>query len=257
MQKTKNIVKFCYMFDNLIAKNYYNFKRTIMISIAIDGYSGSGKGELSKGLAKKLKLKHLDTGAILRAMGLYFHKKGLSNVTPELFDEHFNKINVRVEFEGDKQITYLNDSDVSGEIRTEAIGAMASKVALCRPAMLKTIEISQAFAKQYDCVLDGRNITSEVLPNADVKFFLDANLECRAMRRHKEALARGQESNYDEVLNSLSERDWRDTHRDFSRMIKTDDSFVIDNSDLTIEQTVDKCLKIATEKLKKLGKLKA
>lgn len=227
-----------------------------MISIAIDGYSGSGKGELCKGLAEIFDLKHLDTGALLRAMGLYFYRLGNLNPTEEDVEKHFGDLDISVEFDGDRQITRLSGEDVSTEIRQEAIGLMASKVAVIEKAMKKIIEISQAFAEKNDCIMDGRNITSEILPDADVKFFLTASPECRAKRRYDEDLKRGKTASYEEILKSISERDWRDTHRSFSPMIVTPDSTVVDNTNLTIAETISTCEKIAREKLGLLGKLK-
>lgn len=226
-----------------------------MIEIAIDGHSGSGKGELSKGLAKKLNLKHLDTGAILRAMGLYFYRNNITEPTTSDVEKHYNSLNIKIEFNGDNQITFLNDEDVSSEIRQEHIGQMASKVAANEKAMRKMIEISQDFARNYNCVLDGRNITSEVLPNADVKFFLDASPICRAKRRLGDELKKNPNATLESVLNSLNERDYRDVHRSFSPMIKTPDSIVVDNTNMTIEGTIDYCYNKATEILKNKGKL--
>lgn len=227
-----------------------------MISIAIDGYSGSGKGELCKGLAKIFNLKHLDTGALLRAMGLYFYRQNNLNPTEEDVDSHFADLDISVEFDGDKQITRLAGEDVSTEIRQEAIGLMASKVAVIEKAMKKIIEISQAFALKYDCIMDGRNVTSEILPHADVKLFLTASIECRAKRRYDEDIRRGKTTTYEEILQSLSDRDWRDTHRAFSPMLVTADSTVVDNTTLSIEETIQTCEKIVREKLELLGKLR-
>lgn len=226
-----------------------------MINIAVDGYAGSGKGELCRGLAKKLNLKHLDTGAILRAMGLYFSRLGIEEFTQDIIDKYIKTFEVKVDFEGDKQITLLNRQDVSKEIRTEKIGGMASKIARYPEAMDRMNAISRNFAENYDCIIDGRNITSEVLPNADVKFFLDAKIECRANRRLQDDFRRGVQTTYDEVLASLQKRDYSDTHREFSRMVVTHDSIVVDNTDMTIPQTIDYCYNIAVEKLKELGKM--
>ena len=226
-----------------------------MINIAIDGYAGSGKGELSKGLAKKLNLKHLDTGAILRAMGLYFARLNIEDFTQTIIDKYIKTFEVKVKFEGDKQITLLNREDVSKEIRSEKIGGLASKIAIYPEAMTKMNNISREFAENFDCVIDGRNITSEVLPNADVKFFLDASIECRANRRLQDDFKRGVQTTYAEVLESLQKRDYRDTHREFSKMVVTHDSIVVDNTNMTIAQTIDHCYNLAVEKLKELGKL--
>ncbi len=226
-----------------------------MIQIAIDGYSGSGKGELSNGLAKKLSLKHLDTGAILRGMGLYFYNIGITEIDNKIIDNHYNNLNIKIEFDNDRQITYLNGEDVSTAIRQEHIGAMASRVAAIPKAMKKLIDISQEFASKYDCVLDGRNITSEVLPDADVKIFLDASPECRAKRRYNELIAKGIECDYDNIYDSLKERDYRDTHREFSRMYIVEDAFVVDNSNMNIEETINHCYNHIAKILKEKGKI--
>ena len=226
-----------------------------MISIAIDGYSGSGKGELCKGLSEKFGLKHLDTGAILRAIGLYFYKKGIEQITGDILKNNIDNIDINIEFEAGTQKTFLNNQDVSSEIRQEIIGQMASRVAPFVEAMQKMIDISQNFAKKYDCVLDGRNITSAVLPDADVKFFLTADVEIRAKRRFDESIKKGQNVSYNEILDSLKERDWRDTHRDFTPMIQTDDSIYVDNSDMSISETVMFCTQKASEILRQKGKI--
>lgn len=226
-----------------------------MIQIAIDGFSGSGKGELCKGLAKQFSLKHLDTGCILRAMGLYFLRLGILNPASDDIETHKNKFNIKIEFDGDTQITFLNGEDVSKEIRQEKVGAMASKVAVFPNAMKILIDISREFAQKYDCIMDGRNITSEVLPDADVKFFLTASLETRAMRRHNEALSRGLDSNFEEVKKSLETRDKSDSTREFSRMVQTPDSILIDNTNLSISETLEQCIKIVQEKLEANGKI--
>ena len=226
-----------------------------MISIAIDSHSGSGKGELSKGLAKRFNLKHLDTGAILRAMGLYFYRIEIKNPTTEDVENHYNNLNIKIEFDGNTQTTYLNNEDVSSEIRVEHIGQMASKVAVIEKAMRKLISISQEFAKKYDCVMDGRNITSEVLPDADVKFFLNASAECRAKRRLGDELKKNPNAKFEDILASLIERDERDVNRAFSPMIKTPDSIVVDNTYMTIEETIEFCFNKAESILKIKGKI--
>ena len=227
-----------------------------MIQIAIDGHSGSGKGELSKGLSKKFNLKHLDTGAILRAIGLYFYNQNITNPTQDDINLHLENFQVSVEFDEDTQKTFLNGKNVSTDIRTEQMGQMASRVAVFKETMQKMIDISQKFAEHYDCVLDGRNITSEVLPNADVKFFLDAKPEIRAKRRFDEMIKKNPNITFDEVMSSLVERDYRDTHRDFSRMIIVSDAVVVDNSNMTIDETIEYCYKICEKILKNKGKIK-
>lgn len=226
-----------------------------MISIAIDGHSGSGKGELSKGLAKKFNLKHLDTGAILRAMGLYFYRLNITHPTSQDVDNHYDNLKIKIEFENNIQKTLLNNEDVSLKIRDEHIGQMASRVAAIEKTMRKLIDISQDFAKKYDCVMDGRNITSDVLPDADVKFFLDATPECRAKRRLGDELKKNPNAKFEDVLASLIERDYRDVHRDFSPLIVTPDAIVVDNTNMTIDETIEYCFEKVEKILKEKGKI--
>lgn len=220
-----------------------------MIAVAIDGYSGSGKGTLADGLAERFNLKHLDTGSILRGVGLYFFQLGINSPTFEDIEKHIDGCEIKIEFDGKLQKTFLNSKDVSSEIRKEQIGQMASRVAIFEKAMQKVFDVTREFAKNYDCVVDGRNITSAVLPNADVKIFLDAEVECRAQRRFKELEERGQTCDYGEILASMKERDYRDTHREFSPMIVTDDSIVFDNTHISIEETINQICEIVSRKL--------
>lgn len=220
-----------------------------MISIAIDGYSGSGKGTLADGLAQRFNLAHLDSGAALRAMGLYFLNQNITDPTEKDIAENLDKISIRFKFSGKTQFTYLNGKDVSSLIRQEEVGQMASKIAVNPTAMLKIMKICRNFAKKHDCVIDGRNITSALLPNADVKIFLDADPKCRAQRRYEEMLSRNLNPNLDEIAASLSKRDYRDAHRDFAPLVKTEDTILIDNTNLNIEETIEVVSKIVEEKI--------
>ena len=162
---------------------------------------------------------------------------------------------IKIEFINNEQHTYLSGEDVSTEIRQEQIGQMASKVAAIEKAMRKLISISQEFAKKYDCVMDGRNITSEVLPDADVKFFLDASPQCRANRRLGDELKKNPNAKFEDILASLMDRDYRDVHRDFSPMIVTPDSIVVDNTNMSIAETIDFCYEKAKAILTEKGKI--
>ena len=226
-----------------------------MIKIAIDGHSGSGKSTLADGLAEKLGIKHLSTGAILRAMGLYFFENGIDNPSDSDVEMNLNKMQIKIDFDGSVQKTYLNGEDVTGKISAETIGQMASKVAAIKTAMLKVIDVSQDFAKNCSCVLDGRNVTTEILPDADVKIYLDADVKARAERRQKELKALSKTMDFDEVLKSLNERDYRDTHRDFSPLMVAKDAVVVDNTNMSLAETIDYCYDLICKKLKSLGKI--
>lgn len=222
-----------------------------MINIAIDGLSGSGKGALAAGLAKNFNLKHLDTGAIFRTIGIAFWQKNILNPTNEDIDNMLSKIKVEIKFDGNKQLMFLNDEDVTKFLREEEVSKLASKVSAFNQTREKYLEIVAGFSGSYDCVIDGRDITSIVLPNADVKFYLTASEKVRAERRYKENQEKHIESTFEEVLANLQERDYRDTHRDIAPLIVVDDAVVVDNSEMTIEQTIDYCTDIINKKLGK------
>ena len=222
-----------------------------MIKIAIDGLSGSGKGALAQGLSKNFNLKHLDTGAIFRTMGIAFWKKNILNPTDEDIKQILDSIKVEIKFDGNTQKMFLNHEDVTKFLREEEVSKLASKVSAFPLAREKYLSIVGDFSNTYDCVIDGRDITSIVLPDADVKFYLTASENTRAERRYKENISKGINTSYEEVLENLQERDYRDTHRDVAPLIIVDDAVVVDNSNMNIEQTIDYCSKIIKNKLQK------
>lgn len=221
-----------------------------MIKIAIDGLSGSGKGELAEGLAKKFNLKHLDTGAIFRTMGIAFWQKNMLEPTAETVEELLKNAQIEIKFNKNKQQMFLNGTDVTAHLREEEVSKLASKVSAFPYAREKYLKVVGDFSKTYDCVIDGRDITSIVLPDADVKIYLTADEKTRAMRRYTENQSKHIESTFEEVLKNLQERDYRDTHRDVAPLIIVEDAVVVDNTNLSISETIDKCAKLITEKLK-------
>ncbi|MBO5344324.1 MAG: (d)CMP kinase [Clostridia bacterium] len=226
-----------------------------MIKIAIDGFTGSGKGTLAAGISKIFGLKHLDTGAIFRGIGCGFIDMGFTDLSNEIVNENINKISIAVEFDGDKQKIILNGNDITHLLRTEQSSQMASKVSVYAPIREKYLEIVREFANNYDCIIDGRDITSVVLPNADVKIFLDADEKIRAQRRYQENVEKNIPCTYEEVLKNLQERDYRDSHRDIAPLKKVDDAILLDNSNLNQDETIALCEKIIRENLAKKGKI--
>ena len=220
-----------------------------MIKIAIDGLSGSGKGALAKGLAKNFNLKHLDTGAIFRTMATMFWKKGIFNPTEAQVEEYLKDAKIEITFDSNSQRMILNGEDVTPYLREEEVSKITPKVSAIKFARDKYLEVVGEFSNNYNCVIDGRDITSIVLPDADVKFYLTADDKVRAERRYKENLEKKIDCTFDEVLANLQERDYRDTHRDIAPLIIVDDAFVIDNSNLTIEETISKCTEIIKDNL--------
>ena len=220
-----------------------------MINIAIDGLSGSGKGELAKGLSKKFNLKHLDTGAIFRTMGIIFWKKEILNPTESDVEKFLTNAKIEINFDTNSQKMFLDGADVTAFLREEEVSKLASKVSAFGYAREKYLSVVGEFANNYDCVIDGRDITSIVLPNADVKFYLTADENTRAERRYKENISKNITCTFEEVLSNLQERDYRDTHRDVAPLIIVDDAIVIDNTNLSIEETIDTCSEIVKNKL--------
>lgn len=222
-----------------------------MIKIAIDGLSGSGKGALADGLAKKFNLKHLDTGAIFRTMGFAFFQNNVLAPKEDDVNKTLSSINIEVVFENSQQKMFLDGKDVTGFLRQEEVSKLASKVSIFGVAREKYLEIVKDFSNKYNCVIDGRDITSIVLPNADVKFYLTADEKTRAERRFKENQEKLIPTTFEEVLENLQERDYRDTHRDIAPLIIVPDAVIVDNTNLNIEQTINKCSEIIEKILQK------
>lgn len=214
-----------------------------MLNIAIDGPSGAGKSTIGKMLAKRLTIVYLDTGAMYRAVALYVHSKGIDvndaqKVIP-LLDE------IKLEFVGDGEDKHicLNGKDVSAEIREHHVSKLASDVSKIPQVRMFLVEQQRAIAKQCDTVLDGRDITSYVLPDSKYKFFLTASPEERARRRYEELIQKGADVSYEQVLKDVNDRDYNDTHRDFAPLTRTEDSVYIDSTDMSTEQVIEVILK--------------
>ena len=226
-----------------------------MIKIAIDGFSGSGKGELSKGLAKKFNLKHLDTGAIFRGIACAFVNLGYEELTDEIVNNNIDGINISVVFDGNTQNVLLDGENITHLLRAEKTSQMASKVSVFGAVRDKYLAIVREFSNNYNCIIDGRDITSIVLPDADVKIFLNASEEIRAKRRYEENVQKNIPCTYEEVLANLQERDYRDSHRDIAPLKIVDDAFVVDNSEMGIDETIEYCYNHIEKVLKEKGKI--
>lgn len=212
-----------------------------MINIALDGLSGSGKGALADGLAKKLNLIHLDTGAIFRAIALFFVEQNINEPTESDFENNLSHIEIKVIADENQQQVFLNGENVTSALRQEEVSKMSSKVSVNPNVRAKYLQIVENFANNHNCIIDGRDITSVVLPNADFKIYLTADESVRAKRRYEENLSKNIKCSYEEVLNNLRERDYRDTHRDIAPLIIVPDAIIVDNTNLSIQETIDLC----------------
>lgn len=214
-----------------------------MLNIAIDGPSGAGKSTISKMLAKKLGIIYLDTGAMYRAVALYVSRKGVDVNDRDKVVPLLTEIEIEFRGEGDEKKIYLNGEDVSAAIREHAVSKMASDVSKIKEVRLFLVEQQRAIAKKNDVVLDGRDITSYVLPDSKYKFFLTATPEERARRRYEELKAKGSDISYETILADVNDRDYNDTHRDFAPLVQTEDSVFIDSTDMSTDEVIEVILR--------------
>lgn len=219
-----------------------------MLNIAIDGHVGSGKSTLSKGLAKRLNLRVLDTGAIYRGIACRFKAEGLENHIDEgTINKFVEKLKVQVEFDGDLQRVIVDGVDYTPWLRKEETSVLTSKISPFPKIRDKVLDIQRDFAKKYDCVIEGRDIGTVVLPNADVKFFITASEKVRAQRRYDQIKDLPDSPSYDEILKDLRMRDYQDEHRKIAPLKPAEDSIIMDTSEMTLEQTIEKCVQIIQE----------
>lgn len=215
------------------------------IAIAIDGPAGAGKSTIAKLVAKKLSFIYIDTGAMYRAVTYYAIKKNFSPLNEELLCSKLDKINITLNNE-DK--VFLNGTDVSKEIRTPDVTKMTSPVSAFPKVREFLVNKQREMAKNASVVMDGRDIGTNVLPDADVKIFMIASPECRAMRRYKELKAKGENPILGKILMDIQERDYRDSHRKLNPMVKAKDAIELDTSSMSIDEVVEAVLKIVKDK---------
>ena len=212
------------------------------MNIAIDGPSGAGKSTVAKELAKRLDITYLDTGAMYRTVALKSLLIGVDVADVKGVEAMLPSVNLDIKYIDGVQHVYLDGKDVSKEIREHRMSKAASDISRIPTVRLKLVEMQRALAAKYDCVLDGRDITSYVLPNAEYKFFITASPEVRAKRRYDELSAKGETIDFSVLLEDIKKRDYNDSHRDFAPLTQTKDSVYIDTSDMTIDEVIDKVL---------------
>ncbi|MCR4695009.1 MAG: (d)CMP kinase [Pseudobutyrivibrio sp.] len=211
-------------------------------NVAIDGPAGAGKSTIAKAIAKEMGYVYVDTGAMYRAMALYFLQNKIAKDDEEKIASVVDDIMVSIKYQEGVQHVILNGEDVTGLIRTEEVGNMASATSVYGCVRTKLVKLQQELAKTTDVIMDGRDIGTVVLPNADPKIFLTASVECRAKRRYDELLAKGQEADFDKIAKDIEERDYRDSHRENSPLRQAEDAILVDSSDMTIDEVVNKII---------------
>lgn len=218
------------------------------MNIAIDGPSGAGKSTIAKELAKRLNITYLDTGAMYRTVALKSILLGVDVNDEESVKAFLPTVNLDIKYIDGTQHVYLDGKDVSREIREHRMSKAASDISRIPAVRLHLVEMQRALAAKYDCVLDGRDITSYVLPNAEYKFFITASPEVRAKRRYDELAAKGEIVDFSVLLEDIKQRDYNDSHRDFAPLTRTADSVYIETDDLSIPEVLDKVLSYIKEK---------
>ena len=219
-------------------------------AIAIDGPSGAGKSTLAKALAAELGFLYVDTGAIYRTVGVYVYRKGVDPQDEAAVSALFDEIEVDMAYGDDGlQHMLLNGEDVTKAIREHAISDYASIVSAHPSVRAFLLEKQRGFARKYNVIMDGRDIGTVVLPDATFKVFLTASVEVRAQRRYLELQQRGEQVDYDTVLNDMRQRDERDTNRPTAPLRQAEDALLVDTTELSLEESLSKLTALTKEKL--------
>ncbi|MBR2312018.1 MAG: (d)CMP kinase [Clostridia bacterium] len=219
-----------------------------MIRIAIDGPSGAGKSSIAKAVAARLGIVYVDTGALYRTVGYFVRSKGFARTDTEGVISCLPHIKIEVRYENGAQHVYLNGEDLGDRIREPEISMYASAVSAVPVVRDFLLDTQRDIAAKNSVIMDGRDIGTVILPHADVKIFMTASNEARAMRRTKELLAKGMEANYEDVLREMIERDHNDRNRAVAPAVAAPDAVLLDNSDMSIEENVEAVLAIIREK---------
>lgn len=219
------------------------------INVAIDGPAGAGKSTISRQAAKALGFIYVDTGALYRAVGLNALRKGIDTDDAEAVAESVRDISVELKYENGEQAVFLNGENVSAFIRTPEASMAASKVSAVPKVREFLFGLQQEIAAKNDCVMDGRDIGTVVLPNAQVKIFLTASAEARAQRRYKELIEKGEQVDYENVLAEMKQRDYNDSHRAVAPLKAADDAVTVDTTSLNLEESIEKIKNVIKEKL--------
>ena len=223
-----------------------------MINIAIDGHVGCGKSTLAKGLAQILNFKVFDTGAVYRSLACAYKASGYTEVNEKNINTFLSNVKVEVIFKTDGQHVLINGQDYFSSIRLEEISMLAAKVSPYLSLRQKVLAVQRKFAQNNNCIMEGRDIGTEVLPNADVKFFITAREEVRAMRRYNQIKNKPNSPSYDEILIDLQKRDYADENRVVAPLKPAHDAIILDTSEMTLEQSVQKCIQLIKEKIQNL-----
>lgn len=213
-------------------------------NVAIDGPAGAGKSTIAKLVAKEKGYIYVDTGAMYRALAVYFLEKGLDAGDTEQIIAAAREADVSIRYEDGAQQVYLNGENITSKIRTEEVGNMASMTSPIPEVRERLLELQRSLAREKDVIMDGRDIGTNILPDADVKIYLTASVETRAKRRYRELTEKGIDCDYAEIAKDIQERDMRDMNRETAPLRQAEDAVLVDSSDMTVSEVVDAVAKI-------------
>ena len=217
-------------------------------SIALDGPAGAGKSTIAKAVAKELGYIYVDTGAMYRAIALYLLRNGIKAEEEDVISARCKEAKVSIEYVDGKQVVLLNGEDVNGLIRTEEVGSMASSSSTNKDVRLQLLDLQRELARKNDVIMDGRDIGTNILPDAQAKIYLTASIEVRAKRRFDELTAKGAACDYEEIKREIAIRDERDMNREIAPLRQAEDAVLLDSSDLTIDEVKEEIIRIIKEK---------
>ena len=218
-------------------------------NIAIDGPAGAGKSTIAKRVASSLSFIYVDTGAMYRALALYLHRNGVSAEDTETIAKECTNADISIRYQDNEQVVLLNGENVNPYLRTEEVSRMASKSSAVPEVRAHLLALQRNLASTYNVVMDGRDIGTVILPDAQVKIFLTASPETRAKRRYEELIQKGQEADYQEVLTEIINRDARDMNRETAPLKQAEDAFLVDSSDMTLSEVEETICKIVRERM--------
>lgn len=213
-------------------------------NVAIDGPAGAGKSTIAKLVAKEKGYVYVDTGAMYRGLAIHFLENGIEAEEKEKIAEACKDADVTIRYEDGQQQVYLNGKNITAKLREEAVGNMASKSSAIPEVRAKLLELQRELARKEDVIMDGRDIGTCVLPDADVKVFLTASVETRAKRRYDELVEKGVACDLEEIARDIAERDERDSTREIAPLKQAEDAVLVDSSYMTIEEVVAAIVKL-------------
>ena len=221
------------------------------MNIAIDGHAGSGKSTVAERLSDLLGYKLLNTGEIYRSFACAYLEENLGDPNDRIVENFIKNKEVVIKFVEKEQFVYINNVCYKSKLRDEKVSMMTSKLSAFKPLRDKLVLIQRQFANENNCIMEGRDIGTVVLPNAEIKLFITASQEVRAKRRFEQVVLKDKNADLEKVLEDLKQRDYNDENRNIAPLKCADDAILVDNTNLNIEETVQKCLEIISKKLKR------